>query len=61
MLWSDRPAAEVVGEGGFPLWRAATWRLHALAPASRPPSQSFYASKVTPRAQAGGKADRQSR
>ncbi len=46
MLWSDIPAEQAMQDEGFPISTACSWRLHALAPASRAPSHTFYASKV---------------
>ncbi|DBA79153.1 TPA: hypothetical protein ACH3X1_008985 [Trebouxia sp. C0004] len=46
MLWSDIPAEQAMQEEGFHISRACSWQLHALAPASRAPSHTFYASKV---------------
>lgn len=46
MLWSDIPAEQAMQDEGFPISRACSWRLHALAPDSRAPSYTFYASKV---------------
>ncbi|DBB12764.1 TPA: hypothetical protein ACH3X3_005536 [Trebouxia sp. C0006] len=46
MLWSGIPAEQAMQDEGFPLSTACSWRLHALAPASRAPSHTFYASKA---------------